>query len=96
VHAVNQVKSARARVALAEKAAREETVKAERQNYNSQRVGAQATTHTIMQRQTDLINARLRKGRAIADYHLAVAQVQFHGGMLLEQYRVNVRPLPRK
>ena len=43
----------------------------------------------------DVSNAKLRRARAIADYHIAVANLQFHGGMLLEQYRVNVRPLPR-
>ena len=45
-----------------------------------------------MQRQTELIDARLRRGRAVADYHIAVAQLQWLSGTLLEQYRINVRP----
>ena len=96
IHSVHAVKSARARVALADKSITlaEENVKAERANLQAG-PGRGATHYTLMQRLTDLANAKLRKGRAIADYHLAVAQVQFLGGMLLEQYRVNARPLPR-
>lgn len=94
VHAVHQVSSARARVALAEKAVQvaEENVKAERALFQ----GNRSTNFNVMQRQTELVTARLRRGRAIADYHTAVAQVQFLGGMLLEQYGVDVRPLARK
>ena len=55
-------------------------------------VSGKATNYNVMQRQTELIEARLRRGRAVADYHIAVAQLQFLGGTLLEQYRVNVRP----
>jgi len=46
----------------------------------------------VMERQTQLIDARLRRGRAVADYHVAVAQLQQLAGFLLEQYRVDVRP----
>jgi outer membrane protein TolC len=90
VHAVNQVKAARARVALTEKAVTlaEANVRAEGANFAANR----STMFNVMERQTDLFNSRLRMGRAIADYHIAVAQVQFHGGMLLEQYGVDVRP----
>lgn len=93
VHAVHEVKSARARVTYAEKAMQyaEENVKAERAQFQAKL----RTNYDVMQRQTELVNARIRRGRAIADYHLAVANVQFLGGFLLEQYRVNVRPLPR-
>lgn len=94
VHAVHEVKSARARVVFAEKAMQyaEENVKAERAQFQAKL----RTNFDVMQRQTELANARLRRGRAIADYHLAVASVQFLGGFLLEQYRVNVRPLATK
>lgn len=94
VHAVHQVTSARARVALAEKAELigEENVTSERASFSAGR----STNFDVMQRQTELITARIRKGRAIADYHIAVAQVQFHGGMLLQQYRVDVRPVAKK
>ncbi len=90
VHAVHQVTSARARVALAEKAIAvgEENAKAERASFQAQR----SNNFNVMQRQTELVQARLRRGRAISDYHVAVAQLQYLSGMLLEQYRVNVRP----
>lgn len=94
IHAVHQVKSARARVVFAEKAMQyaEENVKAERAQFQAKL----RTNFDVMQRQTELANARLRRGRAIADYHLAVSNVQFLGGFLLEQYRVNVRPLAKR
>ncbi len=93
IHAVHEVKSARARVAFAEKAIQyaEANVRAERDQFQAKT----RTNFDVMQRQTELVNARLRRGRAIADYHLAVASVQFLGGFLLEQYRVNVRPLAK-
>lgn len=97
VHAVHAVKAARARVVLADKAIllAEENVKGERANLQTGTGTNGATHYTLMQRLNDVSSAKLRKGRAIADYHVAVANVQFLGGMLLEQYRVNVRPLPR-
>ncbi|MBA2543787.1 MAG: TolC family protein [Deltaproteobacteria bacterium] len=93
VHAVHEVKSARARLGFADKAIQYavDNVKAERAAFQSKL----RTNFDVMQRQTELVNARLRRGRAIADYHLAVANVQFLGGFLLEQYRVNVRPLAK-
>lgn len=94
IHAVHLVKSARARVTYAEKAMQyaEENVKAERAQFQAKL----RTNYDVMQRQTELANARIRRGRAIADYHIAVAQVQFLGGFLLEQYRVNVRPMAKR
>ena len=41
-------------------------------------------------------HALLSRGRAVADYHIAVAQLQFLSGTILEQYRVNVRPPARR
>ncbi|NVB83515.1 MAG: TolC family protein, partial [Kofleriaceae bacterium] len=90
VTAVHQVTSARTRVALAEKAilVAEENVRAERASF----MVARTTNFNVMQRQSELVEARLRRGAAVADYHKAVAQLQFLSGIILEQYRVNVRP----
>ena len=91
VAAVKLVKSARVRVGLAERAAAvaEENVKAERAQFQAQR----STNFDVMRRQSELAEANLRRGRAVADYHLAVAQLQYLSGTLLEDFRVNVRPI---
>jgi outer membrane protein TolC len=93
VHAVHQATAARQRIALAARAVKlgEENIVAERANIQSGR----STMFNLMQRQSDLYNSKLRYGRAVADYHIAVAQVQFLGGTLLEQYDVSVRPVKR-
>ena len=90
VTAVKQVTAARTRVALAEKATTvaEDNVRIERTNF----VAGKSSNFQVMQQQSQLIDARLARGRAIADYHEAVAQLQFLSGILLEQYRVNVLP----
>lgn len=90
VTAVHMVTSARTRVTLAEKAidVAEENVRAERASFMANRT----TNFQVMQRQTELVEARLRRGRAIADWHKAVAQLQFLSGIILDQYRVGVRP----
>jgi outer membrane protein TolC len=90
VSAVKQVTAARARVGLADKAilVAEENVRAERASFMVNRT----TNFQVMQRQGELVEARLRRGRAVSDYHKAVAQLQFLSGIILDQYRVNVRP----
>jgi outer membrane protein TolC len=90
VTAVRTVTSARTRVALSDKAilVAEENVRAERASFMANRT----SNFQVMQRQTELVEARLRRARAIADYHKAVAQLQFLAGVILDQYRVNVRP----
>ncbi len=90
VNSVHMVTSARTRVALAEKAiiVAEENARAERLSF----MVGKTTNFQVMQRQTELIEARLRRGQAVADYHKAVAQLQFLSGMLLDQYRINVKP----
>jgi len=90
VNAVHMVSSARTRVGLAEKAiiVAEENVRAERASF----MAARTTNFQVMQRQTELIEARMRRGVAVADYHKAVAQLQFLSGLILPQYRVNVKP----
>jgi outer membrane protein TolC len=90
VGAVKAVTASRTRVELADKAifVGEDAVRNERQNF----INGRADNFAVMQRQTQLIEARLRRGRAVADYHTAVAQLQHLSGVLLEQYRVDVRP----
>lgn len=90
VTAVKSVTAARARVGLADKAifVAEENVKVERQSF----LAGRTDNFRVMERQTQLIDARLRRGRAVSDYHTAVAQLQQLSGFLLEQYKVDVRP----
>jgi outer membrane protein TolC len=87
--AVKQVATARARVALETKAMEvsEDNVRAERMNF----IAGKADNFKVLQRQTELTEARLKFGRAICDYHIAVAQLQYLSGYLLEQYGVDVR-----
>jgi outer membrane protein TolC len=90
VNAVHMVTAAKTRVQFAEKAIiiAEENAKAARVEFLSNRT----TNFQVMQRQTEMMEARLRRGAAVADYHKAVAQLQFLSGVLLEQYRVDVKP----
>lgn len=86
---VKTLMSGRTRVGLADKAIAiaEDNVKAERANFLAQR----SNNFQVMQRQTQLIEARLRRGRAVADYRTAVAQLQYLSGTLLDTYRIHVR-----
>jgi outer membrane protein TolC len=90
VSSVHQVTAARTRVALSDKAISmaEDNLKAERLSFQA----GKSTNFNVMQRQTQLIDARINRGRAVADYHVSVAQLQYLSGTILEQYRVNVRP----
>src|ERR1044071_998068 len=89
VSSVKTLISGRTRVALSDKAiaVAEDNVKTERANFLAQR----SNNFQVMQRQTDLIEARLRRGRAVADYRVAVAQLQFLSGTLLDTYKIRVR-----
>jgi outer membrane protein TolC len=89
VSAAKALRSGQTRVALADKAIAiaEDNVKAERAAFLAQR----SNNFQVMQRQTQLIDARLRRGRAVADYHTAVAQLQYLSGGLLDAYRIRVR-----
>jgi outer membrane protein TolC len=90
VSAVKAVTFSRTRVMLADK-----SIEAADDNAKTEKFAFQAgrtTNYSVMQRQSELIDARLRRGRAVADYHIAVAQLQFLSGTILEQYNVNVRP----
>ncbi len=90
VAAVKQVTFARTRVALADKA-----IATADSNWKSEQLNFQAgktSNFSVMQRQSELIDAQLKRGRAVADYHISVATLQYLSGTILEQYRVNVRP----
>ncbi len=90
VAAVKQVTFARTRVALADKA-----ISTADSNWKSEQLNFQAgktSNFSVMQRQSELIDAQLKRGRAVADYHISVATLQYLSGTILEQYRVNVRP----
>lgn len=90
VLAVKQVAAARKRVDLSQKAERvaDENVRSERQQF----VAGRTTNAQVMQRQGELINARIAIGRAQADYHIAVTQLQYLSGVLLDQYGIDVKP----
>jgi outer membrane protein TolC len=89
VAAVKTLMSGRARVGLADKAIQigEDNVKVARANFLAQR----SDNFQVMQRQSQLIDARLRRGQAVHDYRVAVAQLQFLAGTLLDTYRIHVR-----
>jgi outer membrane protein TolC len=50
------------------------------------------TNYNVLQRQGEAINARLSLARAVADYHIAVATLQYLSGTLLDQYGIDVKP----
>src|SRR6185436_10067241 len=90
VSSVKVLQSGRTRVALTDKAIAiaEENFKAERASFLAQR----STNFQVMQRQTQVIDAQLRRGRAVAEYRIAVAQLQYLSGTLLDAYQIRVRP----
>ncbi len=91
VSQVKSVMSDRTRVALADKqiAIAENNVKAERAKFLAH--APNSTNFQVMQVQTKLIEARLRRGQAVAAYRKAVAQLQFLSGTLLDTYRIHVK-----
>jgi outer membrane protein TolC len=90
VSSVQVLVSGRTRVALADKAIAiaEDNLKAERANFLADRT----TNFQVMQRQTQVIDAKLRRGAAVRDHRVAVAQLQYLSGTLLDAYRIHVRP----
>lgn len=84
-----QVKTAKTRVELGKKAMEisEENVRATRLQF----IAGKEDNFKVLARQKDLTEARLKYGRAIADYHIAVAQLQYLSGFLLDQYGVDVK-----
>jgi outer membrane protein TolC len=90
VLAVKQVAAARKRVEFATKAklASNDNVRSERMQFQA----ARTTNYNVLQRQGEAINARLSLARAVADYHIAVATLQYLSGTLLDQYGIDVKP----
>lgn len=90
VTAAKAVMSDRTRVALADKAVAiaENNVRAERAKFVTNHG---STNFQVMQVQTKLIEARLRRGQAAAAYRTAVAKLQFLSGTLLDAYRIRIR-----
>ncbi|HEX3476652.1 MAG TPA: TolC family protein, partial [Kofleriaceae bacterium] len=90
VTAAKAVMSDRTRVALADKAVgiAENNVKAERAKFVTNHG---STNFQVMQVQTKLVEARLRRGQAVAAYRTAVAKLQFLSGTLLDAYRIRIR-----
>jgi len=89
-NAVHAVQSAQKRFQMADRAVliAEDQVKAEYANF----VTSKTTSHAVLGRQKDLVEAELKRGAAVADYHKAVAELQFLTGVILDQYRINVQP----
>jgi outer membrane protein TolC len=90
VSSVKSLMSGRTRVALTDKAIAiaQENVKSERASFLAQR----SSNFQVFQRLAQVSDAQLKRGRAIADYHIAVAQLQYLSGTLLDAYRIHVRP----
>lgn len=86
-NAVSTVNIARKRVEFADTA-----IVVANENANAEKLNFMAN-HTnnfqVMQRQTQLIESQLKRGRAIVDWRIAVADLQYLSGMLLEQYGIS-------
>jgi outer membrane protein TolC len=89
VGAVKTLMSGKTRVALADKAIRlaGENLKAARANF----LAGRSTNFEVMQRQQQVLESELRRGKAVADYRTAVVKLQFLAGTLLDAYRIHVR-----
>ncbi|HET9625868.1 MAG TPA: TolC family protein, partial [Kofleriaceae bacterium] len=89
VASVKTLMSGKTRVALADKAIRlaGENLKAARANF----LAGRATNFEVMQRQQQVLESELRRGKAVADYRTAVVKLQFLAGTLLDAYRIHVR-----
>jgi outer membrane protein len=87
--AVQQVHAARQRVDLETEAMQVAELNAHDEKMNF--VAGKADNFKVLQRQTELTEARLKYGRAVVDYHIAVAQLQYLSGYLLPQYGIDVR-----
>jgi len=89
VSSVKTLMSGRTRVALSDKAiaVAEDNVRAERAKFLAQT----STTFQVLQQQARLMDAQLKRGRAVADYHVAAVKLRYLSGTLLDTYRVRVR-----
>lgn len=89
VQAVHAVTAAQRRTALAEKAmdVARNNLRSEVANFRA----ARTSNFDVLKRQEELVEGQIRKARAIADYHIAVAKLEFLTGTLLDRYGVEVR-----
>jgi outer membrane protein TolC len=89
VRAVHRVRAARKRAEVAAAAIEVSTtnLKAEQVAFKAGR----STSYNVLDRQTEVDEARLLRARAIADYHQAVARVELESGELLEKWGVDLR-----
>lgn len=87
--AIKKVETARSRVELETKARQvaEENVRDARISF----ISGKMDNFKVLEQQQKLTDARLKLGRAIADYHIAVCDLQYLSGFLLPQYGVDVR-----
>jgi outer membrane protein TolC len=89
VRAVHRVRAARKRTEVAGKAIEVSVanLKAEQAAFKAGRT----TSYIVLERQTEVDEARLLRARAIADYHQAVARVELESGELLARWGVVLR-----
>ena len=89
VSAARTLVAGKTQIALTDKAIRiaNENFKAERAQFMASR----STNFQVMQRQTQVLDAELRRGRAVADHRIAVVNLQYLSGTLLDAYRIHVR-----
>jgi outer membrane protein len=90
VAAVHAIANAKERVDMTD-----ESVLVSDQNLRAEHavfMSGKGDSNKILQGQTRLIEARLRRGRAVADYHIAVMKLRTLNGTLLAQYQIDVRP----
>jgi outer membrane protein TolC len=89
VSAVHRVRAARKRAEVAAKAIEVAMVNLKAEQ-NAFRAGRQ-TSYIVLERQTEVDEARLLQARAVADFHQAVAAVQLQSGIILSRWGVEVR-----
>lgn len=91
VTAAKSVMSDRTRVAMADRAVSiaENNVRAERAKFVTNHG---STNFQVMQVQTKLVEAQLRRGQAVAAYRTAVAKLQYLSGTLLDTYKIHIIP----
>lgn len=89
VQAVHAVTASQRRTELADKAmdVARNNLRSEVANFRA----ARTSNFDVLRRQEELVEGQIRKARAVADYHIAVAKLEFLTGTLLERYGVEVR-----
>lgn len=90
VTAFNALGAARKRVALSESAIEvsQRIVRATQQSFTAGR----ASIDQVVLKQKELVEAQLARGVAVADFHKALATLEFLSGALFEHYRIDDSP----